>query len=65
MELIEEQTNKYAAECMGPETFEKWNVVTVDQLCAYMGFIRLYAIDALRRAQYMHPNGDRRLKASI
>ena len=28
LELIVEQTNKYAAECMGLEKYEKWNKVT-------------------------------------
>ena len=41
---IVEQTNKYAAECMGMEKFEKWDKVTVDELCAYMGFMLLMGI---------------------
>ena len=44
LELIIEQTNKYAAECMGLEKYEKWNKVTVDELCAYMGFMLLIGI---------------------
>ena len=44
LELIVEQTNKYAAECMGLEKFEKWDKVTVDELCAYMGFMLLMGI---------------------
>ena len=39
-----EQTNKYAAECMGLEKFDKWNKVTVEELCAYMGFMLLVGI---------------------
>ena len=42
--LIIEQTNKYAAECMGLEKFEKWNKVTVEELCAYLGFTLLMGI---------------------
>ena len=44
LELIVEQTNKYAAECMGLEKYKKWNKVTVDELCAYMGFMLLMGI---------------------
>ena len=44
LELIVEQTNKYAAECMGLEKYGKWNKVTVDELCAYMGFMLLMGI---------------------
>jgi hypothetical protein len=40
LELIVEQTNKYAAECVGEEKFGKSNKVTVDELCAYMRFMR-------------------------
>ena len=36
--------DKYAAECMGLEKFEKWNKVTVEELCAYMGFMLLMGI---------------------
>ena len=43
-ELIVEQTNKYTAECMGLEKFDKWNKVTVEELCAYMGFMLLMGI---------------------
>jgi hypothetical protein len=31
-------------ECMGQEKFDKWNKVTVDELCAYMGFMLLMGI---------------------
>ena len=44
LELLVEQTNKYAAECMGLEKYEKWDKVTVDELCAYMGFMLLMGI---------------------
>ena len=44
LELIVEQTSKYAAECMGLEKYEKWNKVTVDELCAYMRFMLLMGI---------------------
>ena len=44
LELIVEQTNKYALECMGQEKFEKWDKVTVEELCAYMGFMLLMGI---------------------
>ena len=44
LELIVEQTNKYAAECMGMEKYEKWDKLTVDELCAYMGFMLLMGI---------------------
>ena len=42
LELIVEQTNKYAAECMG---IDKWDKVTVD---AYMGFMLLMGMVHLR-----------------
>ena len=41
LELIVEQTNKYAAECMGLKKLEKWDKVTVDELCAYVVFMLL------------------------
>ena len=44
LELIVEQTNKYAAECMGQEKYEKWDKVTIEELCAYMGFMLLMGI---------------------
>ena len=33
LELIVEQSNKYAAECMGQEKYEKWTEITVEELC--------------------------------
>ena len=44
LELIVEQSNKYAAECMGQEKYEKWTEITVEELCAYMGFMLLMGI---------------------
>ena len=40
LELIVERTNKYAVKCIGQEKYEKWDKVMVEELCAYMGFIR-------------------------
>lgn len=37
------QTNAYAADCMG-ESFDRWQQVTVDELCAYMGFMILMGL---------------------
>ena len=39
-----EQTNKYAAECMGAEKFDRWDKVTVEELCAYLGFMLLMGV---------------------
>ena len=44
LELIVEESNRYAAECMGPEKYEKWAAITVEELCAYMGFMLLMGI---------------------
>ena len=44
LELIVEQSNKYAAECMGEEKYAKWNEITVEELCAYMGFMLLMGV---------------------
>ena len=38
-----EQSNKYAAECMG-EQFQMWQPITVEELCAYFGFMILIGI---------------------
>ena len=43
LEHIVEETNRYAAECMG-EKFNTWQHTTVDELCAYMGFMLLMGI---------------------
>ena len=40
LELIVEESNRYAAECMVPEKY-KWTEITVEELCAYMGFMLL------------------------
>ena len=40
---IVEQSNKYAAECMG-EHFQAWQPITVDELCAYFDFMILMGI---------------------
>ena len=44
LELIVEESNRYAAECMGPEKYDKWTEITVEELCAYMGFMLLMGI---------------------
>ena len=43
LEHIVEQSNKYAAECMG-EQFQTWQPITVDELCAYFSFMILMGI---------------------
>ncbi len=43
LEHIVEQSNKFAAECMG-ELFDTWQHITEDELCAYMGFMILMGI---------------------
>lgn len=43
LEHIVEQSNKYAAECMG-EQFQTWQPITVEELCAYFGFMILMGI---------------------
>ena len=40
LEHIVKESNAYAAEMMG-EAFERWQPYTVDELCAYMGFMIL------------------------
>ena len=37
------QSNKYAAECMG-KMYQAWQTITVEELCAYMGFMVLMGI---------------------
>ena len=39
MEYIVQQTNLYANQCMGDEQYSTWEVVTVDELGAYFGFM--------------------------
>ena len=43
LEHIVEQSNKYAAECMG-ELFAKWEPITTDELSDYFGFVILIGI---------------------
>ena len=44
LELIVEESNRYAAECMGPEKYDKRTEITVEEVCAYMGFMLLMGI---------------------
>ena len=44
LELIVKQTNQYALECMGNERFEVWTKITVEELCAYLGFMILMGL---------------------
>ena len=44
LELIVEESNRYAAECMGPEKYDKLTKITVEELYAYMGFMLLMGI---------------------
>ena len=44
LELNVEQSNKYAAECMGQEKYEKWEEITVEELCAYISFMLLMGV---------------------
>ena len=46
LEHIVVETNRYAAECKG-ELFERWQPVTLEELCAYMGFMILMGITKL------------------
>ncbi len=34
-----EQSNKYASECMSAEKFDMWTEITVEESCAYLGFM--------------------------
>ena len=43
LEHILEQCNRYAAECKG-EQFQTWQPITVEELCAYLGFMLLVGI---------------------
>ena len=42
-QLVVDETNWYAAECLG-EKFEYWEQVTVDELKAYLGFMILMGV---------------------
>ena len=44
LELIVKQTNQYALECMENERFEVWTKITVEELCAYLGFMILMGL---------------------
>ena len=46
LEHIVEQSNRYAAQCKG-EQFEMWQPITVEELCAYLGFMVLMGIARL------------------
>ena len=46
LEHIVEQSNRYAAQCKG-EQFETWQPITVEELCAYLGFMVLMGIARL------------------
>ena len=46
MREIVEQTNKYAAECMG-ERYHTWDEVSIDELPAFFGFMILMGIVSL------------------
>ena len=35
LKLIVGKSNRYAAECMGPEKYEKWTEITVEELCVH------------------------------
>lgn len=43
LEHIVEESNRYAAVCMG-DRFHTWQPITVDELCAYLGFMLLMGI---------------------
>ena len=46
LENIVEQNNRYAAECKR-EQFQMWQPITVEELCAYLGFMVLMGIGQL------------------
>jgi len=43
LEHIAQQTNQYTQECLG-EWFSAWQLVTVEELCAYIGFMILMGL---------------------
>ena len=43
LEHIVEQSNKYAAECLG-ERFDSWHALTLEELLAYLGFMPLMGL---------------------
>ena len=42
--MITEQSNIFAAQCMGEETFDKWSKITTVELKAYLGFYILMGL---------------------
>ena len=46
-EIVVNETNKYAAACMGQEKFQYWEEVTVEEIKAYIGFMILMGITKL------------------
>ena len=44
MEYIVEQTNLYALQCMGEERYSTWTKLTVDEFCAFLGFMILMGL---------------------
>ena len=44
MEYIVEQTNLYAFQCMGEELYSTWTKLTVDEFCAFLGFMILMGL---------------------
>ena len=47
IEYIVNETNRYARECMGDDTFAKWVPVTAAEIEAYLGFMILMGINRL------------------
>ena len=47
LEMIVEETNKYAAECMGASAYTHWERVTVEELTAFFGFMILMGLISL------------------
>ena len=50
LEHILQQTNRYAQECLG-EPFSTWQLVTVEDLCTYIGFMILMGLVPLPSIQ--------------
>ena len=44
MEYIVEQTNPYALQCMCEERYSTWTKLTVDEFCAFLGFMILMGL---------------------
>ena len=47
MEYIVDQTNLYALQCMGEEKYAVWTKVTVEEFCAFLGFMILMGLTHL------------------